>query len=102
MRLFTVIIFSISICGCKVTEQSNVDSKFLSDQIQLDLADKMKPSRISAGFQSLGLSYLCTLDKTKNVCVFSFDAKKKSLDEILDFMGREVGVEGAQKTKGCH
>lgn len=69
--------------------------------IELDLADKMNPKRISTSFKSLGVEYLCTVDEQKNICIYGFDTAQKSLSEILTFLGNEVGVEGARKTTGC-
>lgn len=54
------------------------------------------------GFKTLGINHVCTLDKVENICVFSFDTEIKTLEEILTFMGNEVGVESASITKGCN
>jgi len=77
------------------------ENTFRQDMVKLNLADKMNPQRISTSFSSLGVKYLCTVDKVKNICIYSFDTEHKSLAEMLDFLGNEVGVESAQKTMGC-
>lgn len=101
MKILIILLFGLSVLGCKVAKDKIATSDFKSDQIQLDLADKMDPDRISAGFKSLGLSYQCSIDKKNNVCVFSFDSKKKTIKEVLEFMGNEVGVQSAARTRGC-
>lgn len=93
-----LLLFSLSY-GCKSSKDSVGSTR--TDQIEIDLADKMDPQRLEAGFKSLGITYVCTLNKEENLCVYKFDTSLKTIVEILSFMSNEVGVESASTTKGC-
>ena len=95
-----LILFCCTTVACKTSKY--VESDLRLDQIELNLTDKMNPQRIEMGFKTLGINHVCTLDKVENICVFSFDTEIKTLEEILTFMGNEVGVESASITKGCN
>jgi len=101
MRISFILYIAFIVCSTSCKSSKEVSSAELLDQIELNLADKMNPKRIEMGFASLGIKYLCTLNEAENLCVFSFDTTIKSLEEILNFMGNEVGVESASITKGC-
>ena len=101
MRTVCIMLLCLAVGGCKVSKEREAAVSYLTDQIQLDLADKMDPKRISTSFQSLGVVYNCTVDEVKNICIYSFDTDKRSLQEMLDFMGNEVGVQAATRTEGC-
>ena len=94
--ILALLLFSLS-SGCKSTKDLGIKT----DQIEIDLADQMDPKRLEAGFKSLGISYVCTLNKEENLCVYKFDTKLKTMIEIINFMSNEVGVESASTTKGC-
>ena len=112
MKFLLISLLIIMCSACRTVPQPATSSSttpggsvdvqiYQSDKLQLNLANKMKPQRIATSFESLGVAYLCTLDVEENICVYSFDTKKKTLPEILTFLGHEVGVESASKTKGC-
>ena len=97
---FLLVLFSLLACRSSKDSQTELPN-FKTDMIELNLADRVKPMRIEHGFSSLGVRYVCTLDKLKNICVFSFDTTQNSLPAILKFLGNEVGIESAKKTRGC-
>lgn len=104
--VYFVLCLLFIVISCKtITIQPRVPEVEVSiysiDKLQLNLADKMKPQRIETSFQSLGVQYLCTLDPIENICVFAFDTQQKSLEEIINYLKNEVGVQSASKTKGC-
>ena len=101
MKIIFISILFCLLLSCKSTQSKVNENSFSENMIELNLADRMDPQRISTSFKSLGVQYLCTVDKVKNICIYSFDTEQKSLSEILHFLGNEVGVEEAQKTKGC-
>jgi len=98
------ITFSIVLClafSCKSTKNQDApELAFMDNQLELNLADNMDPIRIETSFKSLGVQYLCTVDKSSNRCIYSFDLEQNSLVYMLEFLGNEVGVEGAAKTTG--
>jgi len=100
MRFCILLGLALFLMACPATKEIQ-DEDFLLDQVQLDLQGKMKPSRIEASFPSMGLKYLCTISKDKNISVFKFDTTQHSRKEIIAFLGKEVGVEGASPTLGC-
>jgi len=100
MKIVSIVLIVVLLGGCK-TLNTDSSPKYATDKIQLQLVKTMKPERIQAGFQSLGIEHLCTLDKANNLNVFAFDTKQYTLEKMLTFMGNEVGVIKAEKTLGC-
>lgn len=103
MRFFLLLIL-FSLISCKSTKKKDanpVESAFSENMIELNLADKMNPLRIETSFKSLGVKYLCTVDKSSNKCIYSFDLEQNSFEYMLEFLRNEVGVEDAAKTTGC-
>jgi len=98
------ILMATTLCffSCKSKDKKgSMESTYLPDQIEVDLADKMHPDRIVASFPPYKLRHLCTLDKEKNIVVFGFDPMAKNLKEMLAFLDGEVGIEAVSKTEGC-
>lgn len=97
----TLSITSISLFSCK-SNKSNQLNAYKTDQIEIDLSDKMNPERIVSSFGiAYGMNYICTLNKADNLCVYRFDTAMISLEKLTSTMRNEVGIQGASMTKGC-
>lgn len=105
MKLLSPLIIVFCFMGLVACKTKNIDQStarsYLDNQIELDLVDTIDPKRIEVSFYSIGLRLLCTIDKASNIQIYQFDTNYKTLDEMLAFIGNEVGVEGALKTYGC-
>lgn len=79
------------------TAKENVTSspETAVQNLTLDLVDTMNPKRIIASFPKYNLNLVCTLNERSNVHLFSFDNRKYTVQELVDFLGKEVGVESA-------
>lgn len=79
-----------------------VDKLFEPNLIEMNLADKMNPKRISNG---VGVPYnmkpVCNIDREENIVVYSFDIDKITLDKLIGIMQYEVGIESVSKTGPC-
>jgi len=89
----------IALQACKTKQ--DITSVFLVDQVELSLAGRTQPERIIASFPTYGLEYVCTLNKSTNTVIFSFDTDAHTRDEVVSFLSKEVGIKSASKTKGC-
>ena len=100
MRGFILLLFTLLSIGCS-SNKKKAEDVLNKDQVQVDLADKMKPSRIVASFPTYELVYLCTVSAETNTIVFGFDSSRYTVDELVSFLSKEVGVEGASYSHGC-